>query len=49
MSEHQINSDFTAYIVMFVMVASMMYGKYLIGRGNKDEKISKNKSKENTK
>jgi len=41
-------SDWVAYAVVFGTVAAMMYGKYLIGRGNKDEEVSKNdKSKDN--
>jgi len=41
-------SDWVAYVVVLGTVAAMMYGKYLIGRGDKDEEISKNdKSKDN--
>ncbi len=31
-----------AYVVVLGVVAAMMYGKYLIGRGDHGEEISKN-------
>ena len=39
-------SDWIAYIVVFGTVAAMMYGKYLIGRGDKDKNISSNDKKD---
>ena len=35
-------SDWVAYVVVGVVAIAMMYGKFLIARGDKDEKISKN-------
>ena len=35
-------SDWVVYLVVLSVVAAMMYGKYLIARGDKDDKISKN-------
>jgi hypothetical protein len=32
-----------AYIVVFVVVGAMMYGKYLIARGDKEPKEEDNK------
>jgi len=41
-------SDWVAYIVVLGTVAAMLFGKWLIARGDKDEEISKNdKSKDN--
>jgi len=41
-------SDWVAYVVVLVTVAAMMFGKFLIARGDKDEEISKNdKPKDN--
>ena len=41
-------SDWVAYVVVLGTVAAMMFGKFLIARGDKDEKISKNdKSEDN--
>jgi hypothetical protein len=34
-----------AYLIVFGVVAAMMYGKYLIGRGDKDEIVSTNDKK----
>ncbi|MBL6969826.1 MAG: hypothetical protein ISR68_00335 [Campylobacterales bacterium] len=31
-----------AYVIVLGVVAAMMYGKYLIGRGDNEEEISKN-------
>jgi hypothetical protein len=42
-------SDWIAYLVVFSVVGAMMYGKYLIGRGDKDEVISSNKDEKNSK
>ena len=36
-------SDWVAYAVVFSTVAAMMFGKWLIVRGDKNETISKNK------
>ena len=35
-------ADWIAYVVVLSVVAAMMYGKYLIGRGNKSEEVGKN-------
>ena len=35
-------SDWVAYIVVFGTVIAMMYGKYLMARGDKNEKVSSN-------
>ena len=40
-------SDWVVYAVVLGTVAAMMFGKYLMGRGDKDEVISTN-LKENT-
>lgn len=32
-----------AYVVVFVVTAAMMYGKYLIARGDKEEEESSKK------
>ena len=41
-------SDWVAYIVVLGTVAAMLFGKWLIARGDKDKEISKNdKSKDN--
>ncbi|MBT3280654.1 MAG: hypothetical protein HOF69_05225 [Campylobacteraceae bacterium] len=34
-----------AYVIVLGVVAAMMYGKYLIGRGDQDETISSNNKK----
>ena len=34
-----------AYVIVLGVVAAMMYGKYLIGRGDKDDVISTNNKK----
>lgn len=39
--------DWVVYAVVLSVVAAMMFGKYLMGRGDKDEFISSNKPKEN--
>ncbi len=31
-----------AYVIVLGVVVAMMYGKYLIGRGDNEEEISKN-------
>ncbi|MEA3512123.1 MAG: hypothetical protein U9R37_00835 [Campylobacterota bacterium] len=38
-------SDWVVYAVVLGTVAAMMFGKYLIGRGDKDETISSNDQK----
>jgi hypothetical protein len=38
MTRHQPPSDWVAYITVFLVVISMIYGKYLIGRGDKMDK-----------
>jgi hypothetical protein len=41
-------SDWVAYLVVLVTVVAMMFGKYLMARGDKNEKVTKNdKSKDN--
>ena len=41
-------SDWVAYVVVLGTVAAMLFGKWLIMRGDKDEEISKNdKSNDN--
>jgi len=35
-------SDWVAYAVVLSTVAAMMFGKYLMARGDKDEVVSKN-------
>ena len=35
--------DWVVYVVVLSVVAAMMFGKYLMGRGDKDEVISTNK------
>jgi len=35
-------SDWVAYAVVLSTVLAMMYGKYLMARGDKDEKVSSN-------
>lgn len=35
--------DWVVYVVVLSVVAAMMFGKYLMGRGDKDEFISTNK------
>ncbi len=35
--------DWVVYAVVLSVVAAMMFGKYLMGRGDKDEFISTNK------
>jgi len=35
--------DWVVYAVVLSVVAAMMFGKYLMGRGDKDAVISKNK------
>ncbi len=40
-------SDWVAYVVVLGTVAAMMFGKYLIGRGDKNEKISSNDKSNN--
>lgn len=35
--------DWLVYLVVLGVVAAMMFGKYLMGRGDKNEVISKNK------
>jgi len=40
-------ADWVVYAVVLGTVASMMFGKYLMGRGNKDEVVSKNIKKDN--
>ena len=41
-------SDWVAYVVVLSTVAAMLFGKYLISKGDKDEVISTNKkTKEN--
>ncbi len=35
-------ADWVVYAVVLGTVAAMMYGKYLMGRGDKDEIISSN-------
>ncbi|MEA3498991.1 MAG: hypothetical protein U9R16_08030 [Campylobacterota bacterium] len=43
-------SDWVVYAVVLGTVAAMMFGKYLMGRGDKNEVISKNdKSSNNSK
>ncbi|MEA2017461.1 MAG: hypothetical protein U9N59_03340 [Campylobacterota bacterium] len=41
-------ADWVVYVVVLGVVAAMMFGKYLMGRGDKDEVISKNEKPENT-
>ena len=41
-------ADWVVYAVVLGTVAAMMFGKYLMGRGDKDEVISKNKKPEDT-
>lgn len=36
--------DWVVYIVVLSVVAAIMFGKYLMGRGDKDEFISSNKT-----
>ena len=36
------HEDWVVYLVVLGVVAAMMFGKYLMGRGDKDEKVSKN-------
>ncbi|MEA2050057.1 MAG: hypothetical protein U9O56_04950 [Campylobacterota bacterium] len=38
-------SDWVVYAVVLSTVAAMMFGKYLMARGNKDETISSNDNK----
>ena len=41
-------SDWVAYIVVFSTVAAMMLGKWMMVKGDKNEKVSKNdKSNDN--
>jgi len=40
-------ADWIVYTVVLGVVAAMMFGKYLMGRGDKDEVISTNKKPEN--
>ena len=41
-------SDWVAYVVVLGTVAAMMFGKFLIARGDKNQKISENdKSEDN--
>jgi hypothetical protein len=35
-------SDWVAYVVVLGTVIAMMYGKYLMARGDKDEKVTSN-------
>ena len=35
-------ADWVVYVVVLGTVAAMMFGKYLMGRGDKDEVISSN-------
>jgi hypothetical protein len=39
-------SDWVAYLTVFLVVVATMYGKFLIGRGDKDDIISTNEKKE---
>ena len=39
-------ADWVVYAVVLGTVAAMMFGKYLMGRGDKDEVISKNEKKQ---
>lgn len=41
--------DWVVYAVVLGVVAAMMFGKYLMGRGDKDEVISKNDKSSNNK
>jgi len=41
--------DWVVYAVVLSVVAAIMFGKYLMGRGDKDEVISKNKRTEDPK
>jgi hypothetical protein len=45
MVRHQPPSDWVAYITVFLVVVATMYGKFLIGRGDKDDTISTNNKK----
>jgi len=38
--------DWVVYLVVLSVVAAVMFGKYLMGRGDKNEFISSNKKKE---
>ena len=39
--------DWVVYAVVLSVVAAMMFGKYLMGRGDKDEFISSNDKTDN--
>jgi len=39
--------DWVVYAVVLSVVAAMMFGKYLMGKGDKDEFISKNEKPNN--
>ena len=40
--------DWVVYAVVLSVVAAIMFGKYLMGRGDKDEFISTNKKDNNS-
>jgi len=40
--------DWVVYAVVLSVVAAIMFGKYLMGRGDKDEFISSNKKIDNS-
>ena len=42
-------ADWVVYAVVLSTVAAMMFGKYLMGRGDKDDFISSNNKQEETK
>jgi hypothetical protein len=42
-------ADWVVYVVVLGTVAAMMFGKYLMGRGDKDEYISSNKKPDTNK
>ncbi len=42
-------SDWIAYVVVLGTVAAIIFGKYLIGRGDNNEYISKNEKKDELK
>ena len=40
-------ADWVVYVVVLGTVAAMMFGKYLMSRGDKDQVVSTNKKQEN--
>ena len=49
MTRTQPPDDWVVYAVVLSVVAAMMLGKYLMGRGDKNDFISTNKKPEDTK